>query len=198
MAAAPMPGTASEIHAKGSNFVGLLKALDDLHGLAARERVFDAMPEEVASALRFGQVVVMGWYPVDWYAQLHAALDHCFHGGPALARKLSYHSTRTDISGMHRFIASMLSVETVFGQSHRLMGLYWKGGTIERPEITPGRARVRFVGWTGFTPLIWEDIMGGMEAIAHACGPANARCRPSPRAPIEDTATLDIEVRWTF
>ena len=191
-----MSGEAHDIYAKGSNFIGLLRAIDTIEGPGARERVLELTPEPIASALRSGQVIVMGWYHVSWYAELHAAIDRSFHGGLALARKLSHESTRADISGIHRFIASMLKLETVFSQSHRLMGLYWKGGTIERPEVTPGRARIRFTGWSGFTPLVWEDIMGGMEAMAEACGVKNSRCRAIPRPPTEETETLDVEVRW--
>jgi hypothetical protein len=190
-----MAGPTPEITAKGSNFIGLLKALEALHGADARELVFAAMPEQIASPLRFGQVVVMGWYPVVWYAELHAAVDRCFHEGPNLARKLSHHATRADIGSIHRFIASMLSVETVFGQTHRLMSLYWKGGRIERLELAPGRARVRFEGWPGFTALIWEDLMGGMEAVLESCGATNGRCRASGR--MDDAGTLEIDVRWS-
>src|SRR5262245_35297698 len=131
-----MSGATSEISAKGSNFVGLLKALEGLHGAEACERVFAELPEEIASPLRFGQVVVVGWYPVTWYAELHAAVDRCFHEGPSLARKLSHQAVRSDIGTLHRFIASLLSVETAFGQTHRLMRLYWRGGNIERVAIS--------------------------------------------------------------
>ena len=192
-----MSGSRPEICAKGSNFTGLLKALEALHGADARERVFAELPEHVAEPLRFGQVVVVGWYPVTWYAELHAAVDRCFHEGAGLARKMSHYATSADIGSIHRFIASMLSVETVFGQTHRLMGLYWKGGRIERLEIAPGRARVRFEGWPGFTPLIWEDLMGGMEAVLETCGAQNGRIRAaSGRTVSADTETLEIDVRW--
>ncbi|HKU38765.1 MAG TPA: hypothetical protein VJR89_11480 [Polyangiales bacterium] len=184
----------AEILAKGSNFVGLLKALEALNGTDARDRVLAALPETVAEPLRFGQVVAVGWYPVTWYAELHDAIERSFHRGPALARKLSHQATAADIGSIHRFIASMLSVETVFGQTHRLMGLYWKGGAIERLEIAAGRARVRFEGWHGFTALIWEDLMGGMEAVLETCGAKNGRCKPSGR--IDQVDTLEIDVRW--
>jgi hypothetical protein len=193
-----MSGIAPEITAKGSNFIGLLRALDALRGVEARERVLDAMPESMSSPIRLGQVVVMGWYPVAWYAELHAAVHRCFGEGPALARKLSHHATTADIGSIHRFIASMLSVQTVFGQTHRLMALYWKGGKIERLEITNGRARVRFMGWPGFTALIWEDLMGGMEAVLDNCGAKNGRCRAANVRVLNDmTETLEIDVRWS-
>jgi hypothetical protein len=191
-----MSEAAAEICAKGSNFIGLLKALDAIHGLEARERVLAMLPDTVASPIRFGQIVVMGWYPVAWYAELHAAVDRCFNEGPGLARRLSHHATQSDIGSIHRFIASMLSVETVFGQTHRLMALYWKGGKIERLEISHGRAKVRFVGWPGFTPLIWEDLMGGMEAVLETCGAKNGRCRAVSSRGLTDLDTLVIDVRW--
>jgi len=193
-----MSDAAPEICAKGSNFIGLLRALDALKGLEARDRVFAAMPESAASPIRLGQVVMMGWYPVAWYSELHAAVHACFHEGPTLARKLSHHATTADISSIHRFIASMLSVQTVFGQTHRLMALYWKGGTIERLEITDGKARLRFHGWPGFSALIWEDLMGGIEAVLDSCGARNGRVRPANVRMLTDTIeTLEMDVRWS-
>lgn len=193
-----MSGTGTEISAKGSNFIGLLRALEALQGPDARDRLLAELPPEVATPIRLGQIVMMGWYPVEWYAELHAALDRCFHEGPSLARKLSHHATTMDIGSIHRFIVSMLSVETVFGQTHRLMGLYWRGGRIERQEITKGRARMRFSDWTGFSVLIWEDIMGGIEAVLDSCGAKNGRVRAANSRPLTDaTDTLEMEVRWS-
>jgi hypothetical protein len=193
-----MSGRGTEICAKGSNFIGLLRALEVLEGPGARDRVLEQLPSAVATAIRDGQVVMMGWYPVEWYAELHAAVDRSFHHGPGLARKLSHHATAMDIGSIHRFIANMLSVETVFGQTHRLMALYWKGGKIERQEITKGRARMRFSGWSGFTVLIWEDIMGGIEAVLETCGARNGRVRAANSRPLTDvTDTLEMEVRWS-
>lgn len=185
----------SEILAKGANFTGLLKALEALHGTDACERAFSALPQSIADPLRFGQVVAVGWYPVAWYSALHAAVDDCFHEGPMLARKLGRQATRADIGTTHRFFANMLSVETVFGQTHRLMALYWKGGEIERLDIVRGRARLRFEGWHGFTSLIWEDLMGGMEAVLEICGAKNGRAKANGST--EDADTLEIEARWT-
>lgn len=188
--------SAFEVCSKGSNFIGLLRALEALEGAEAKNRVLAALPASVAEPIKFGQIVSVGWYPVEWYATLHATVDRCLHRGPLLARRMSQHSTKADVNSIHRFIASMLSVKTVFGQTHRLMGLYWKGGSIERLEITAGRARMRFENWRGFNEFIWEDIMGGIEAILDTCGAKNGRVRPAGKAPTSDTETLEMEVRW--
>lgn len=187
----------TKILCKGSNFIGLLKALDAQLGIAAREQVLELLPQEVSSSLRLGTVLAVGWYPAEWYAQLHASIDRCLGGGPALARKLAHAAVASDITTMHRFIINMLSVETAFGQAHRVMGLYWKGGSIERLVIERGRSRLRFVNWKGFTSLIWHDLMGGAEAVLDACGAKNGRCYAIDGNPEDGRETLEIECRWS-
>src|SRR5262245_6866898 len=127
-----MAATPPEILGKGSSFIGVLKALEALQGPDAREQIMERLSAEFAEALRYGHLLVVGWYPVQWYAQLHAAIDASFHGGPMFARKLSHHATSSDIGGIYRQVISLLNIQTVFGQTPRIMGLYWKGGSIER------------------------------------------------------------------
>jgi hypothetical protein len=182
--------------AKGSNFVGLLKAVEAQHGQDAIQRVIGRLPQELATAIGQGHVLAVGWYPVTWYAELHAAINRAFHGGPTGARTLGHQATIADFSGVHRLLASMLSVETVFGQTPRLMGLYWKGGTVERKELTQGQARLRFANWPGFSRLVWEDIMGSTEGILSFCGARGIRCRPVG-AMDDQQQTVEFELRWT-
>lgn len=127
-----MSTSSPEILCKGSSFIGVLKALEALRGPGAREQILEHLPEEFAAGLRYGHLLVVGWYPVEWYAQLHSAIDASFHGDPLFARKLSHHATSSDIGSIYRQVISLLKIHTVFGQTPRIMGLYWKGGMIER------------------------------------------------------------------
>lgn len=181
--------------AKGSNFIGLIKAVDKLYGDGAGKRVLAALPEEVGQSMREGHVLAVGWYSVAWYAEVHATIDRVLNTGAAGARGLGHEATTSDFSGMHRLLASMLSVETVFGQTHRLMGLYWKGGRIERLELKAGLARLRFADWQGFTRLVWEDILGSCEAVLHFAGARTIRCRTIG---VPNTQhSVEFELRWT-
>jgi hypothetical protein len=181
------------ILAKGSNFLGLLRCMD-ARDPTARLRVLQALPPERARALGDGDIVTMGWYPIVWYAELHDAIDKVLGGGPSLARELGHDTCVYDFNSIHRVIAAMFSVETVFGQAHRLMGLYFKGGTIERLDVQPGRGRIRFIGWYGFSRLIWEDLLGAMQGILELCGASNVRCRP--QGALHSAHTVDFELRW--
>lgn len=75
------------------------------------------------------------------------------------------------------------------------MGLYWKGGTVQLTHLQAGQGGLRFAQWAGFSRLVWEDIMGGVEAILGLCGAKNTRCRLA-RLP-EDAETLEFELRWS-
>ena len=184
----------TDILAKGSNFLGLLKALNQTNAGTA-DRVLAALPREVGDALRYGHIVAVGWYPVRWYAELHAGVERVLSAGPSFARTLGHDATFADFTGIHRMIASVLTVETAFGQTPRLMALYWRGGKIERLELERGRSRIRFAGWHGFSRHVWEDIIGSTEAILELCGAKHIRCRAVNR--LDDATTVDIELRWT-
>jgi hypothetical protein len=192
-----MSNTSKAVFAKGSNFIGLLAASEARFGADTRARVLAQLPSDAATALADNHVLAMGWYSVEWYAQLHAAIDRTFSGGAAAARALGHDATLADFTGMHRLIGSVLTVHTVFSQSHRLMGLYWRGGSIERLELTQSHVRLRFEGWPGFTLLVWEDIMGSLEALLEVCRAKHIRCRPvgsvAPSGPVE---SIEIEARW--
>jgi hypothetical protein len=190
-----MAPNSSGIVAKGSNFASLLGALERKRGKAARELVCEQLSGPFGDALRYGQVVAVGWYPVEWYAALHAAIDRALHGGPELARELGRLATRADFTTLHRALASMLKVETAFAQAPRLMGLYWKGGKIDCPLIGPGRGKLRFVSWSGFTRLIWEDLAGSVEAIIALCGAQ--RVISSPIDVPAHSDRLELDVCWS-
>lgn len=191
-----MPLRADTVSAKGSNFIGMMNAFETQFGEDATRTVLARLPHELASALRDNNVLVTKWYPVAWYAELHAAIDATLDGGATLARKLGHDATVADFKGMHRLVGALLTVHSVFAQSHRLMGLYWRGGTIERLDLTASSVQLRFQHWPGFTALMWEDIMGSLEALLELCRARYVRCqRIGPPNPSQDS--IVIEARWT-
>ena len=191
-----MPLRDSTVSAKGSNFIGVMNALETEFGEEASHNVLERLPHEVASALRDHSMLVTTWYPVAWYAHLHAAIDATLAGGAAVARRLGHDATAADFNGMHRLVGALLTVHSVFAQSHRLMGLYWRGGTIERLDLTASSVRLHFQHWPGFTELMWEDIMGSLEALLELCRARYVGCtRIGPPSSSHDS--IVIEARWT-
>jgi hypothetical protein len=191
-----MPLRDPTVTAKGSNFIGVMNALETQFGEEASRKVLERLPQELASALRDNNVLVTKWYPVAWYAQLHAAVDATLDGGRNMARQIGHDATVADFNGMHRLVGALLTVHSVFAQSHRLMGLYWRGGTIERLDLTASSVQLRFQHWPGFTELMWEDIMGSLEALLELCRARYVQCaRIGPTGASQDS--IVIEARWT-
>lgn len=184
-----------ESQTKGSNFLGLLRAVVKLHGPRARSDVLDSCAGELGAALREESLLAMSWYPAKWYSDLHSAIDYTLSGGPDFARALGKSATLDDFTKLHRLVVSMLKPETAFVHAPRLMGLYFRGGTIELTEITAGRARMRFADWNDFNRLVWEDLLGSIEGILDVCGAKKVTSRPVQA--LERAETVDIISRWT-
>lgn len=190
-----MLATSQESQTKGSNFLGLLKAVVKFHGPLARADVLRAASGDLGAALREETLLAMSWYPARWYSDLHSAIDRALVGGPDFARTLGRTATLDDFNKLHRLVVSMLKPEAIFGQAHRLMGLYFKGGKIEMVEISPGRARMRFSGWPDFNRLVWEDLLGSIEGLLDVCGAKEPFCRPLQA--LERPEVLDVVARWS-
>lgn len=182
-----------QILGKGSNFIGLLRVTESARP-GVRPSIVRHLPGELASVVDYGQIVAVGWYPVEWYNELHVAIGRALGGGPELARRLGREAAMSDFKTLHRLVLSMLTAQTVFGQAHRIMNLYWKGGQIELVNVSRQRGALRFSGWTGFSRLVWEDLIGSIESIVSLCAADAVTCRPL--GSLDDTSTAELEVRW--
>ena len=75
------------------------------------------------------------------------------------------------------------------------MSLYWKGGKIELLAVSRQHGALRFSGWTGFSRLVWEDLIGSIEAIVGLCAGHAVTCRPL--SSLDNASGVDLEVRWS-
>ena len=183
-----------EAEAKGTNFTGLLRALEALRGKAVREQVVRATRGPCGEALRSGDVVPVGWYPASWYVELHRATHEITHGGAPLARELGAHTVSQDFTTIHRMLVRVLGPRTVASHSHRIFQLYWRGGSIALTESREDLVVARFTGWRGFQPVLWEDLAGSVEALLTLVGARSVRSRVG--AVSTDHADADIETRF--
>lgn len=184
-----------EAEGKGTNFVGTLRSLRELRGLAVHDKVIAETPGPGGEALRLGKIVPVGWYPVSWYLALHDTIQRVTGDGVSITRQLAAITTKNDFTGLHRLVVKMLSPATAARHTHRLLQLYWRGGTAEVIESRDDRVRVRFKGWRGFDVAVWEDLAGSIDAILIVVG------APAPRARVvamaADRSEAEIEARFS-
>jgi hypothetical protein len=188
----PPPSPRSVV--KGTAILGLLQAIARSFGEAGLTATLDAATVEVREAYRFGQIVSIGWYPMAWYRDIHAAAQRGLGADPSLPWRLSHEAVTRDFRGVFQVLIRLLSPETVIRQASRLMLLYFKGGTIEVVETRPGYGHLRLSGWTDFDRNLWSDLQGGIVAVLEARGAKNVNSRVLGGGG-EDG--IELEVRWS-
>lgn len=171
-----MTSNAPELEVKGNTFMSVLTAAENLHGAAFRDAVIARLPAESGDALRFGSVISAGWYPVRWYRELHAAIiDEA--NDPNVPREIGRASIRVEMTGVHRLILRVISIETMQSQAARFFGSYFRPGNVSVERVNPSTSRTSFGPCRGFDRAVWLEQLGCMEELLVQAGQTAGRVR---------------------
>ncbi len=185
------------VRTKGIAFRGFLTTLARLRGSDSVEATIAELPPEVARAIRLGEVVATGWYPVAWYRELHAAMNRaCRETGFELSRRIGLESTIADFRGMYRLLLRVVSSETLVAQAPRLVGMFFDGGEVAMVETGTGFGVIEFTGWHGFDRAVWADMTGAVEGVLVARRAFDIRSRVIRGGGTD--GTLRLECRWSM
>jgi len=186
------------VRAKGINFRSFASALRRIRGDVALSKALTLVPHDLGEAMRLGAITTVGWYPTEWYAQLHAAAQKACGEGAELARAIGHESITEDFrTGVHRLVAVTLSPGALFKLAQRIIGLYWDGaGRAVVEESEGGRALGRFEGFHGFNHDLWEDVVGASMGILELGGAKNVVPRVLAGGQDGD-AHMIFSARWT-
>lgn len=182
--------------AKGTNFVGLLDALERQRGKDAVERAIAALDGEARDAIANGAVITSGWYPVRWYGQLHRAIQASTGGGLDLSRELARLGVRRDLSGIYRFFLMVLTPANIIRRAPRVFSTYFDTGRMTVPEAEAGRARAVFEGCEDFDASVWADLEGGCTGAIEACGGQDVTVHRIRGGGDLDRG-MEIEIHWS-
>ncbi|GAB4196112.1 MAG: hypothetical protein OHK0013_02980 [Sandaracinaceae bacterium] len=176
----------ADVRSKGANFHGLLSAIERVHGEELRARVTAAVPGEAGDALRLGGVVTGGWYPIAWHDALLAATEGCLPGRRLAIRELTYAAVKHDFQTLFKVVSLVASPSFALTNSSKVMARYYEGGRVSVVESRDEYVHLRFDDYFGFTPRLWDDVHGGLEAIVDLMGvvrqPFEVRHAHGPRA----------------
>jgi hypothetical protein len=180
---------------KGLNLRTLLQSVRVICGQGIAEQMVHLLPSEVGDAVRYGRIVVGGWYPVGWYAAMHDAVQAAAGGGLELARALGRESTRADFRGPYRFFAIILTPQTMIVKAPKAFRMSWDTGTVTVVDARRGAARASFRGCAGWNQLLWHDMVGAIEALVEVGGGR------TPRVAIlgggsDGQDFMDVDLRW--
>jgi hypothetical protein len=182
------------VRIKGQSFIGFLATLRELRGEEPHRAVMSRLPGEVANALKSGEIVPMGWYPVEWYAALHAAARAV--EGEGVSRYIGREAARKDVNTIYRFVLKFLSPETLLKQSAKVFSLFCDGGKCDVTSTQKGSARIRYSECPGACRGMWDVVLGGTEVIVELCGGKNVSSRAINGGGEGDTSLL-VQITWT-
>ena len=185
------------VRAKGITFRSFLTTLERLRGKDQVEATLAALPSEIERAIRLGEIVVNGWYPVAWYREMHASMNKvCREPGYDLSRRLGRESAIAEFRGIYRLLLRVLSPEALVAQAAKLFGMYYEGGEVEMIEADKGFGVVDFREWHGFDRALWTDVAGGIEGLLIARRAVDVRPRVL-RGGGSD-GSFRVEYRWSM
>lgn len=181
------------MRAKGVNFRGVIDALTRRGGPELRDRVIARVPGEAGEALRTGAVVSGGWYPTEWYDALLTSVEAEYPTERFAIRTLTREAVTHDLRTIFKILSFAVSPEYALTNATKIMARYWDSGRVTVRDAREGRVHFVFENYEGFTPRIWEDILGGMEAVVDMMG--------VPREPFETrrgatTSTFEVVARY--
>lgn len=182
-----------EIRAKGSAFLGVIRSLESLKGLAFQQAVFGDLQGECGEAVRTKTVLASGWYPIAWYRDILQAADRRAANASFL-REVGRASTRDTISTIHRIFMRAISTETLIKQGTRVFSSYYTAET--RVEVKESRrAHVIWSGCYGFDRCCWQDQLGSVEMLMELAGEKESKVALISGGGDRD-ATMVAEVSW--
>lgn len=120
---------------------------------------------ELGDALRHGGILTSGWYPIAWHDAMLRAVEETFPDEPRVIRELTGKAVRNDFETLFKVVKLVATPAFALTNATRVMARYFDGGRISVVEARPGHVHFRFDDYEGFTPRIWEDVVGGMEAV---------------------------------
>lgn len=162
----------ADVRSKGANFHGLLSAMERAHGAPLRAKVLAAVPGEAGEALRLGGVVTGGWYPIAWHDALLATTEASLPGRRFAIRELTYEAVKHDFLTLFKIVSLVASPSFALTNASKVMARYYDGGRVSVVEAREEMVHLRFDDYFGFTPRIWDDVHGGLEAIIDLMGVA--------------------------
>lgn len=187
---------ASELEAKGQSFHSVLVAFEELRGAEFVGAVKTGIEGEFGEALRYGTLLPSNWYPVAWYRELFATGARLAPDIFNIGREAGRLSGAREIRGIYKLIFRALSTETIALQAPRLFKLFYKGGgAVQILESSKTSARVVYSECHGFDRNVWQDLLGGAEAIFTATGARDLRIRVEEGGGNGDTR-MQASVVW--
>lgn len=185
-----------EAKVKGVAFKTIELCFTELRGQAARARVDEHLPAELAEGFRYRTILATNWYSIELYKACFRAFRAATGEGADLAREIGKLAARHDMAGVHKqILAKLISPQALVGMSQRVFNTYYDTGSFAIEESRRGFIRAKCTGCVGFDENMWSEVAGSCESLLEIAGAKFIRLRiVSGGGDVSDAA--EMEARW--
>lgn len=162
-------------NAKGINFTTLLLAVDKVYGQGSSERVRGAIGGSAGHALRYGGLVVGGWYPIEWYQELWSGVQAALQVGEDGARQIGAAAAEIGVNRVYRMFSRLASPLMLMRIASGAFGSYYDTGGLEVRLDSANSLIAEWKGCTGFNALLWADLLGGAQYFLTSTGVSDVK-----------------------
>jgi hypothetical protein len=192
----PAVSVAPGVKIKGTAFLSVMRALEQLRGKHVAEAALAAMPEELRNGLRYGRMVAGGWYPIEQYRDLFSTVVSTTNEGERIVRDIGREAARLDMTGIYKAVFKLLSPQIIFDLSARLFSNYYNTGKVTIIESRHGFVHACWTGCKGFNRHLWVEVFSSVEMYLELAGAKNVRMRTLSGAG-ENDEFAEAQARWT-
>jgi hypothetical protein len=165
----------------------------ELRGHAVADAIVARVRPEIRDGLRLGAITTDGWYPIEWYAELHrAAFEEL--ADPDFARAVGREGARQDFKGVYRFFAMILAPQTIMQRADRIYRMFWDDGRVEVVEARDGHAKLHFKDCRGRDANLWNQLAGAIEMMGELGGGKDVKV--TILAGGSDDSQMLVEATW--
>jgi hypothetical protein len=152
--------------AKGSAFLGMIESVKKTKGTDTVEKIFMALTNDLQDKFKYKGIVQSGWYPIEWFLQLLAAVKKTEGGRREVLRELGKSMLKDALlGGVYKYARLILTRKSILKKAPFFFDSYIDGATMKILEVTNTGGHIQCTNCKGFNADIWEVVIGGVLGV---------------------------------
>jgi hypothetical protein len=190
--------TIGEARIKGLALLDIIESLKNFKGSGTVEKLFAELPTDLRDKLQYKSIVRSGWYPIDSFRQLLAAIKKVTGGKRETLRELANLTIKNALTkGVYKLIRLVLSRKAILKRAPSFFNSYIDGSTMTITEVTTTHGRVQCKNCKGFNADLWETLIGSVCGVIEVHeGRINAVKIHAGGGDNDDTIDFEVAFSW--
>ena len=128
---------------KGTNWIAMKDYLHKTFTAEQLKTLNEALDDESKRLFNDRTILQVSWVDYSVYMKILIVADRILGNGDLeLLRKANYYCARRDISGVYRFLVSLVSPKTVINALGKLLARYYDRGTLTVEDLKSNSATI--------------------------------------------------------